>query len=286
MKTLVNIGCGNRFHPDWVNIDLRPSSASVISHDVASGIPFPDRHADAVYHSHLIEHLPRKQASKLVAECFRVLRPGGVLRVATPDLETICRTYLERLEALLSGDTGAENDYEWLLLELYDQASRDQSGGEMAAFLLQEPIPNEDFVYSRIGVAGRRIVESLRAQKRLAQHEGSDEIVKERYLSRTWLRKLLDQTRGLLLTALGVVETRDQRALDIGRFRLSGEVHYWMYDRYSLERLMIHAGFKSPIQQKANSSLIERWNDYHLDTDPDGSVYKPDSFFMEAVRPE
>lgn len=60
MKYL-NVGCGNRFHPDWVNVDLSPIDKRVITHDLSTGIPFDDNSFDAVYHSHLLEHIPRHQ---------------------------------------------------------------------------------------------------------------------------------------------------------------------------------------------------------------------------------
>src|SRR5207253_10741586 len=75
------------------------------------------------------------------------------------------------------------------------------------------------------------------------------------------------------------------RALEIGRFRLAGESHQWMYDRYSLARLVLAAGFQDPVQQSATQSQIPAWPSFDLDTLPDGTVVKPDSLFMEATRP-
>jgi hypothetical protein len=75
------------------------------------------------------------------------------------------------------------------------------------------------------------------------------------------------------------------RAIKIGQFRLAGEVHQWMYDRYSLAHLMLAAGFVDPIQQSAKNSLIPQWTSFNLDTLPDGNVRKPDSLFMEATKP-
>lgn len=77
-----------------------------------------------------------------------------------------------------------------------------------------------------------------------------------------------------------------QRALSIGRFRLAGEVHQWMYDRYSLARLLDAAGFVEPAVRDATTSAIPNWCTYNLDTTPEGVVIKPDLFFMEAVKPE
>ncbi len=58
-----------------------------------------------------------------------------------------------------------------------------------------------------------------------------------------------------------------------------------MYDRYSLARLLRHVGFQDPQAMHASESRIACWPDCCLDTGPDGSARKPDSLFMEAVRP-
>src|SRR5436309_15010871 len=76
----LQLGCGARFHPAWINLDLHPQHASVARHDVTTPLSFPDRHFDAVYHAHLLEHLPRPHALPFLRECLRVLRPGGILR--------------------------------------------------------------------------------------------------------------------------------------------------------------------------------------------------------------
>jgi hypothetical protein len=78
----------------------------------------------------------------------------------------------------------------------------------------------------------------------------------------------------------------DRRALRIGQFRLAGEVHQWMYDRYSLAKLMSDVGFKNPLAQTATSSRIAGWTAFNLDTQSDGAVVKPDSMYMEAIRPQ
>lgn len=75
----------------------------------------------------------------------------------------------------------------------------------------------------------------------------------------------------------------DIKALSIGQFRLGGEIHQWMYDRYSLSELLKRHGFKSPKVCKFNESGIIDWNSFGLDA-VDGKVRKPDSLFMEAVK--
>jgi len=274
----VNLGCGNRFHPDWINIDIASSSAHVIVHDLGRGIPLPDASCEVVYLSHVLEHFRRANALALVRECYRVMRPGGILRVAVPDLEKICQLYLTKLQAVLSGDSSSIKDYEWVMLEMYDQAVRERGGGEMLSYLHQYPLPNEAFVYERIGEEGRSIARSIKSQA-IQQFAVSGWRIR---LRRLVSRVRICLTRLLVLVSMG---RKGVMALDIGMFRLAGEVHHWMYDRYSLKELLLTSGFRDPIQQTASTSRIQNWSSFDLDTLPDGTVYKPDSLFMEATKP-
>ena len=84
----------------------------VVRSDVRKGLPYPDASAAYVYSSHMIEHLARWQALELLRECRRVLRPGGVLRLATPDLAAWVREYLDG--DTTSGPTAADSFMEKL----------------------------------------------------------------------------------------------------------------------------------------------------------------------------
>src|SRR5689334_7513501 len=95
---MVNLGCGARYHPEWINIDIVPQGQGIIAHKLQQGIPLEDSSCEVLYHSDVIEHFRRKDAFAFMRECFRVLAPGGIVRVGTPDLESIARLYLEKLE--------------------------------------------------------------------------------------------------------------------------------------------------------------------------------------------
>jgi len=82
-----------------------------------------------------------------------------------------------------------------------------------------------------------------------------------------------------------LLSSADYQALQIGRFRQSGEIHQWMYDRYSLAQLLQQNGFEKIQQRPAHESAILHWSSFNLDTEPNGSVYKPDSLYMEAIKP-
>lgn len=284
----VNLGCGSRHHSAWLNYDI-VGGPGVIAHDLRQGIPLPDNSCDAVYHSHVLEHLRPVEAAGLLRECFRVLKPGGILRVAVPDLERICRAYLDKLETAASNHGGSADDYDWMMLELYDQTVREQPGGTMREFLAREPLPNESFVYERIGEEARAMRDAL-CQK--PEREGglasepapkTGSIARVQNSVRYRLSSLLDRlASGTLRLTRG---TQARRALEIGSFRLAGEVHQWMYDRFSLARLLSSVGFQHPTQKSATESRVAGWADFNLDTLADGTVVKPDSLFMEAVKP-
>jgi predicted SAM-dependent methyltransferase len=255
---LLNLGCGSRYHPDWVNVNFHSTGPGVMAIDLVGRLPFADREFDAVYHSHLLEHLPKHKVPFFLQECYRVLKPGGILRVVVPDLEKICRLYLDCLERAISGDEEAQKRYEWILLEMFDQMVRNQSGGEMLNYWKQNPMPAESFVIERVGSEVLDLLPQLRQRPSSNSSSKSD--------------------------------PRAQRnaspdPMKIGEFRLSGEVHQWMYDRYSLGRLLQAAGFQGGRVCRGEESEVPNFNRYLLDIEANGAVRKPDSFFMEARKP-
>lgn len=124
---ILNLGCGYKTTPYTVDIDfsiqqrLRASAvgravarvalngprremfdsmaSDVVVHDLRKGIPYGDGTVDAVYHSHVLEHIDREGVPGFFAEILRVLKPGGLHRVVVPDLEFHVRNYLRHLDA-------------------------------------------------------------------------------------------------------------------------------------------------------------------------------------------
>jgi predicted SAM-dependent methyltransferase len=249
---MLNVGCGRHAHPEWVNLDCVALVPGVVVHDISKGLPFTDHSFDVVYHSHVLEHLRYSDATAFITECLRVTVPGGILRVVVPDLEGICRLYLENLASAERGDEEAARRYDWIVLELLDQMVRDHGGGRMGDYWRSNLVPAESFVIERMGG------EYLRFRE-------------------WWLSQ---PEAGLLPVASSTPEAEEE-----GRFRQSGEVHRWMYDRYSLGKLLNECGFIDAKVRAANESLIPDFNRYLLDIELDGSTRKPDSLFMEMVKP-
>jgi predicted SAM-dependent methyltransferase len=281
----LNVGCGDRYNkgPDWVNVDIESADKSVITHNLKNGIPFSDETFDLVYHSHVFEHIPKSDADFFISECVRVLRPGGVLRVVIPDLEQIALNYLRLLGKGISNPESKEvaADYDWIMLEMYDQTVREIRGGEMAKYFQQDDIINEEFVFSRVGKAAKSLREFFLNSKNTKKYV---------YMPLPLWKRVLDPKLYFLKIKTFFLKNElkkiknNSQALEIGKFRLSGEVHQWMYDRYSISRILIKHGLREVKQFKSNESYIIGWNNFNLDTEPDGSTYKPDSLYMEAVK--
>ena len=78
------------------------------------------------------------------------LKKNGIIRIAVPDLEQICHQYLNAIQRVDKGDKLSRYDATWMRLELFDQMTRNSSGGGMEKFLKSKP-PNSEFILSRCG---------------------------------------------------------------------------------------------------------------------------------------
>ncbi len=90
----INIGCGSRPLPGWVNLDAARGDQIDVVWDLRRGLPFPDESCAAIFGEHVIEHIPKDSAEFLLRECHRALRPGGVMRLSTPDAGKFLRAYV------------------------------------------------------------------------------------------------------------------------------------------------------------------------------------------------
>ncbi|MEO8149864.1 MAG: methyltransferase domain-containing protein [Bacteroidia bacterium] len=275
---LINLGCGQRFHKEWINVDFHSDNEHVIGHNLLKGIPFNDFEFDAVYHSHVLEHFSKEDGKQFIAECYRVLKPGGIIRVAVPDLEQIVKNYLKAFEGALAGDADSAANYEWMMLELYDQTVRNFSGGEMAKYFQKDEMKNEKFVFSRVGEEGRVIRENFLKSNRDSKN-GKIKTASQKEKVKNSIRKI----RNILLRNESEPNEKKEKLMEIGQFRLGGEVHQWMYDRYSLSKLLSETGLQNITVKTAFESEIKNWNDYQLES-KNGLIFKPDSLFMEGQK--
>ena len=130
MKYRINIGCGKTPTEGWINFDNSPSiklanspfkyffarilrflnnkqieninwnkKNKILFADAKKYIPLPNDSAECIYTSHMIEHLSKEESVSFLNEAFRVLEPGGILRIAVPDLKLAVNFYVQTQDA-------------------------------------------------------------------------------------------------------------------------------------------------------------------------------------------
>ena len=272
MKNL-NFGCGDRFClNDWTNLDFHSHHRSVIQHNLLERFPFQDSTFDSVYSSHVLEHFPLYEGNFLLCESFRVLRPGGIIRVVVPDLESTCREYVRILDAYETDDL-ARRQHAWILIELLDQMVRNRPSGMVPDFKNQIVEQRDHEIITYVQNRTQNTPWAQPTQKAFLDRLKSlyPAKVKEKLLY-FWVRLV----RMLLPKALRKFAIDDTPL---------GEKHRWMYDRYSLRSALEAVGFDSLSFKSHSTSDIAGFLDAQLDSHADGSPYKNNSIYVEAVKP-
>ena len=90
----LHLGSGNSPKRGWVNVDLASYPVELVW-DLSRPLPLPAESVDSIFHEHLLEHLSLSQGLALCDESYRLLRPGGILRIGVPDAEASTRSYIE-----------------------------------------------------------------------------------------------------------------------------------------------------------------------------------------------
>jgi predicted SAM-dependent methyltransferase len=92
----LQLGAGSNALEGWLNTDKYAAHPGVTFLNAEHRFPFADNTFDYVFSEHLIEHLSYEQGLPMLRECFRVLKPAGKIRIATPDLETLAGLYAQQ----------------------------------------------------------------------------------------------------------------------------------------------------------------------------------------------
>lgn len=271
MKKL-NFGCGTRIAAGWENIDFFAQLPSVKAINLLRPLPYEDNTFDAVYSSHVLEHFSKKEATRILRECHRVLKSGGILRTVLPDLEAICREYLRNLDEARTFKP-AEKRHEWSVIELIDQMVRTEPSGEMGAYK-----------QALLSSADDEMIKYVKSR--------TENVPWEPIRRESLVQKLRSLTPGKLLYKAKVTYVRGVLSFVPRALREAmldrvpvGEKHRWMYDRLSLEKAMYAAGFRDVVFCSAESSSIAGFEADGLDLNADGTPYKNVSLFCECRKP-
>jgi predicted SAM-dependent methyltransferase len=87
----LHVGCGDSALPGWINVDIKELPGVDLVADVRQGVPFSGLHR--IFAEHFIEHLEIFEAVAFLVNCQRALRPGGLLRLTTPNLDWVMQSH-------------------------------------------------------------------------------------------------------------------------------------------------------------------------------------------------
>lgn len=113
----LNLGCGGQVLDGWINVDYALGARlmkvpffrainqrlrlfdldwndKIFLHNLTKPFPWQSGSVDVTYSSHTLEHMSREEGRQFLSECFRVLRPGGVIRIIVPDLRWYVDDYI------------------------------------------------------------------------------------------------------------------------------------------------------------------------------------------------
>jgi predicted SAM-dependent methyltransferase len=128
----LHIGCGDKILKGFINVDIRPSEGVDVVKDIKDLYSFKDKNIELIYCSHVLEHFNRYEYINILKNWYDVLSDGGILRLAVPDIESVCNHYLKYKDLkilrgfLWGGQTYPQNyhycgwDFETLKNDLID----------------------------------------------------------------------------------------------------------------------------------------------------------------------
>ena len=96
----LHIGCGSNLLEGWLNADYNIDSSDVFHLDATKIFPINADSFDYIFSEHMIEHITYPQGLSMLNECRRILKPGGCIRITTPDLGFLIGLYAQNKSIL------------------------------------------------------------------------------------------------------------------------------------------------------------------------------------------
>ncbi len=228
----LNVACGDTFIKDssWTNIDFTSSSPSIKKANILDGLPYEDNSFDVVYSSHFIEHIPVDQIEFFFNDVYRILKPGGLIRLVTPDLEFLNNEYK------VNYDKKAFKKANFITSLTIDQCVRSVSGGklkkDMDNFYNSNDSEMIDYIKLLIGPEAFEYIDS------------NDSTFFKKVLSKItkdpkFIFNILFMIR---VKIFSFFLPKSFRELNLSNASI-GEKHMWLYDLNSLSELLKNSSF-------------------------------------------
>lgn len=106
----LHLGAGHNNKPGWLNTDIEPLTGQAYL-DATEPFPLPDQSVMYVTSEHVIEHITYEQGMLMLKESYRVLKPGGRMRVATPNLQRFIALFQEQKSAEMKSYVRDKTDW-------------------------------------------------------------------------------------------------------------------------------------------------------------------------------
>lgn len=139
----LHLGCGPNVFEGFVNVDKFVQKPGIKSWDIGK-IPLPENSVDSIYSSHSLEHLNIRDGIKALRNWYKILREGGTLYLAVPDLREICKK--------MATDS-KENVQSWWIYTLFGYQAPTESKGL--------DVPDEPGQYHMSGYTGETLKHEL-----------------------------------------------------------------------------------------------------------------------------
>lgn len=107
---------------------IKSLPTNILVHDLSKGIPFENDSIDVVYHSHLLEHIDRKNVKNFLLEIKRVLKPNGIHRIVVPDFYFLCSQYVKNYKLYQDNKKNMGN-HDNYISDIIEQSVRKESSG-------------------------------------------------------------------------------------------------------------------------------------------------------------
>jgi len=91
----VHLGSGPNIMPGWINVDYNPDFNPQVVADLSQRFPFDDECVDYIHSEGVLCQFPLAQGRHFLNECFRIMKPGGFMRLLSPDLLRLVQAYLD-----------------------------------------------------------------------------------------------------------------------------------------------------------------------------------------------
>jgi predicted SAM-dependent methyltransferase len=262
-----------RLADEWNHVRLTsvqlPETPNLINHALDRPLPFSSESFDAIYSFHVVEHLSPRANERFMRDMHRLVRPGGVCRVSTPDLQLLATDYLQRLhEQMAFGSAENYARYRWAVCNLIDQCVREVSGGEML-----EAIRHGEFNPEHVKQVNGDLLDFL--------FPPNAPTPAARLLS---IQSLKNPVRFLRKLPRAILRRLHHHLSPKSSLELVHERNLWLFDRISLGRLFSEAGFRSVTVMDHCTSRIPGWNRYNFDESAFGDYPLEPSIYMEGVK--